>query len=43
MHAAPQAVSMPDNLLIPYAPTLEDMVIPSVDVIASAVRRSLAG
>ena len=39
MHAAPIAISMPDNLLIPYAPSLEDMVIPSVDLISSTIRR----
>ena len=42
MHAPPAAISMPDNLLIPYTPTLEDEVIPSVDLIASTVRRYLA-
>jgi pyruvate/2-oxoglutarate/acetoin dehydrogenase E1 component len=42
LHAPPCAISMPDHLLIPYAPTLEDLVIPSVDVIASTVRQVLA-
>jgi pyruvate dehydrogenase E1 component beta subunit len=42
MHAPPYAISMPDNLLIPYAPTLEDMVVPGVELIASTVRRFLS-
>ena len=32
----PRAVSLPDHLLIPYSPTLEDAVIPSAESIAEA-------
>ena len=32
------AVSLPDDLLIPYSPPLEDEIIPSADRIASAAR-----
>jgi acetoin:2,6-dichlorophenolindophenol oxidoreductase subunit beta len=39
LQAPPLAVSMPDNVLIPYAPSLEDQVVPSVDLIASTIRR----
>jgi pyruvate dehydrogenase E1 component beta subunit len=39
MHAPPIAISLPDDLLIPYAPSLEDMVVPSVDLISSTIRR----
>ena len=39
---SPQALSLPDDLLIPYSPTLEDAVVPTVDRIMSAAR-SLAG
>jgi acetoin:2,6-dichlorophenolindophenol oxidoreductase subunit beta len=42
LHAPPAAISMPDHLLIPYIPTLEDVVIPSVELIASTVRQQLA-
>lgn len=35
------ALSLPDDLLIPYSPTLEDAVIPSVDVIADRMRNVL--
>jgi acetoin:2,6-dichlorophenolindophenol oxidoreductase subunit beta len=36
----PAAVSLPDDLLVPYSPALEDQVIPSVDAIASAIRQA---
>lgn len=32
------AVSMPDDLLVSYSPTLEDAIIPSVEAIASRIR-----
>jgi pyruvate/2-oxoglutarate/acetoin dehydrogenase E1 component len=34
----PQALSLPENLLVPYSPPLEDALLPSVDAIAAAVR-----
>jgi pyruvate dehydrogenase E1 component beta subunit len=34
----PDAISLPDDLLIPYSPTLEDAIIPTVDVIVDRVR-----
>ena len=33
----PRAVSLPEHLLIPYSPRLEDAIIPSADAIAAAV------
>ena len=36
--AAPRAVSLADDLLLPYSPPLEDVLIPSADAIAEAVR-----
>ncbi len=39
--AAPQAVSLPADLPIPYSPPLEDEIIPSAERIASAVRTAL--
>jgi acetoin:2,6-dichlorophenolindophenol oxidoreductase subunit beta len=36
----PAALSLPDDLLVPYSPALEDQVIPSVDAIASAIRQA---
>ena len=36
--APPSAVSLPDDLLIPYSPPLEDAIIPDADAIARAVR-----
>jgi acetoin:2,6-dichlorophenolindophenol oxidoreductase subunit beta len=39
--ASPRAVSMSDDVLVPYSPPLEDQVIPSVDRIAEAVRSTL--
>ncbi len=41
MASAPRALSLPDDLLIPYAPPLEDAVIPSAERIAEEVRASL--
>jgi pyruvate dehydrogenase E1 component beta subunit len=41
MSAPPRAVSLPDDLLIPYAPPLEDQVLPSAERIADEVRASL--
>ncbi len=38
LHTPPRAVSLPDDLLISYSPPLEDEIIPSVDVIASAAQ-----
>ncbi|MHB8959616.1 MAG: alpha-ketoacid dehydrogenase subunit beta [Candidatus Limnocylindrales bacterium] len=38
----PRTVSLPDDLLIPYSPTLEDAIIPTAPAIAAAVRRMLA-
>lgn len=37
-HAPPRAVSLAEDLLLPYSPTLEDALIPSADAIAEAVR-----
>src|SRR5581483_11251660 len=37
----PRAVSLPDHLLIPYTPELEDTVVPSADAIADEVRAAL--
>jgi pyruvate/2-oxoglutarate/acetoin dehydrogenase E1 component len=34
----PRALSLPDNLLIPYTPKLEDAVVPGVAAIADAIR-----
>jgi acetoin:2,6-dichlorophenolindophenol oxidoreductase subunit beta len=39
--APPTALSMADDLLIPYTPTIEDEMVPSVDAIAASVRDSL--
>ena len=36
--ARPEALSLPDDLLISYSPTLEDAIIPSVAAIAARVR-----
>ena len=35
------ALSLPDDLLVPYSPTLEDAVIPSVEVVADHMRHVL--
>lgn len=40
LRSRPSAVSLPGDLLVPYSPTMEDQVIPSVDAIATAIRRS---
>lgn len=39
--ARPQALSLPDDLLISYSPSLEDAVIPGVDTIAAQIRSVL--
>ncbi|MEO5885548.1 MAG: transketolase C-terminal domain-containing protein [Candidatus Limnocylindrales bacterium] len=39
--SAPQRVSLPDDLPIPYTPSLEDEVIPSLDRIVAAARTSV--
>ena len=36
--APPRRVSLPDDYPIPYAPALEDLIVPSVDGIAAAAR-----
>jgi pyruvate dehydrogenase E1 component beta subunit len=41
MATAPRAIGLPDDMLIPYAPPLEDAVIPSAERIADEVRASL--
>jgi pyruvate/2-oxoglutarate/acetoin dehydrogenase E1 component len=38
LEAPPRVVGLPDDLLIPYSPDLEDAIIPSADAIAAAVR-----
>lgn len=38
LSAPPRVVGLPDDLLIPYSPPLEDALVPSADAIASAVR-----
>jgi pyruvate dehydrogenase E1 component beta subunit len=40
--APPRTLSLPDNLLVPYSPELEDAIVPSVDSIAAAVRTAAA-
>jgi pyruvate dehydrogenase E1 component beta subunit len=37
----PIAVSLPDNVLIPYSPQLEDAVVPSVERITQAIRSAV--
>jgi len=39
--SAPRRLSLPDDLPIPYTPTLEDQVLPGVEGIAAAARASL--
>jgi pyruvate/2-oxoglutarate/acetoin dehydrogenase E1 component len=39
--ALPRAVSMRDDVLVPYSPPLEDALIPSADAIVAAVRTSV--
>jgi pyruvate/2-oxoglutarate/acetoin dehydrogenase E1 component len=41
--APPQAVSFPAHLLMPYAPPLEDQVLPSAAAIAEGARATLRG
>ena len=41
--ARPQALSLPDDLLISYSPSLEDAIIPSVDAIAKRIRSVVEG
>ena len=41
MATAPRSVALPDDMLIPYAPPLEDAVIPSAERIAEEARASL--
>jgi pyruvate/2-oxoglutarate/acetoin dehydrogenase E1 component len=36
--ARPSALSLPDDLLIPYSPALEDAMVPSVEAIAQRIR-----
>jgi pyruvate/2-oxoglutarate/acetoin dehydrogenase E1 component len=38
----PRAISLPDDLPIPYSPPLEDAILPSVDRIIDAARLALA-
>jgi pyruvate dehydrogenase E1 component beta subunit len=38
---APHVVSLPDHLLIPYSPSLEDALIPSADRIAAEARAAV--
>jgi pyruvate dehydrogenase E1 component beta subunit len=39
----PLFVGLPDDLLVPYSPTLEDQVIPTVERIAGELREALHG
>lgn len=39
--ARPQALSLPDDLLISYSPPLEDAILPSVDAITGRIRSVL--
>jgi pyruvate/2-oxoglutarate/acetoin dehydrogenase E1 component len=41
MKVPPRAVSLPDDLLIPYSPPLEDQIIPSADAIADGIRTQM--
>ena len=38
LRCPPTALSIADDILVPYSPTLEDTVLPSVDNIVDAVR-----
>jgi pyruvate/2-oxoglutarate/acetoin dehydrogenase E1 component len=38
----PKAISLPDDVLVPYSPTLEDAVVPSVETIVSTIRETRA-
>jgi pyruvate dehydrogenase E1 component beta subunit len=42
MAAPPRTVSLPDDLLVPYSPPLEDAFIPSAERIADVLRASIA-
>jgi pyruvate/2-oxoglutarate/acetoin dehydrogenase E1 component len=42
LQAPPAALSIADDVLIPYSPPLEDAVIPGKDDISEAVRKRLA-
>lgn len=39
----PALVGVPDDVLVPYSPELEDQVIPSVERIAAACRSAVEG
>jgi pyruvate dehydrogenase E1 component beta subunit len=39
----PRALSLPENLLVPYSPPLEDALLPTAESIAAAVRELVAG
>ena len=39
--APPTRVSLPDDLLVPYSPPLEDAFIPSAEAVTDAARRTL--
>jgi pyruvate dehydrogenase E1 component beta subunit len=39
MQATPASLSLPDDLLVPYSPSLEDAVIPSVETIAERLQQ----
>jgi pyruvate/2-oxoglutarate/acetoin dehydrogenase E1 component len=38
LYAPPRALSLPDDVLIPYSPTLEDEILPGEEQIAAAIR-----
>jgi pyruvate/2-oxoglutarate/acetoin dehydrogenase E1 component len=38
LKAPPRALSLPDDLLIPYSPSLEDEILPQEELIASTIR-----
>jgi pyruvate dehydrogenase E1 component beta subunit len=38
-----EALSLPNDMLVPYTPTLEDAILPSVETIAARVRALLGG
>lgn len=37
----PAALGLPDDLLMPYSPTLEDAIVPSVEAIAGGIREQM--
>ena len=41
--ARPAALSLPDDVLIAYSPTLEDAIVPGVDAIAARIRSTVEG